>query len=480
MRSSESKRKRFCPSFLVYSTDMFRRFLFLIVAMSGSFLAILDMTIVAMAIPEMVEELKTDILTIRWVLQGYQISFAVFTLTVYSLVSRFGTKKAFVGALSGFTASSLLCAMAPSAYWLNFFRLIQGALGGVMVPTAFTIVAEAFPPQERGRGFGAFGLVIITAPALGPILGGALIQHFSFRSIFLANLPIGSAAVLLAIHALPSSREKNTPFDFSGFFMLAVSLSGLLMAASEVQLQGFRSLAVMAGLSAFLLFGLAFLRHAKEHPSPVIPVDLLAQPSFCRLMLLNAGRAFTLFSRIFLLPILLQQGFKLSPLVAGMLIAPGPILSGLSMPFFGALSDRYGPYPFLKGSVVLMVIANVMFACEKLSNNLSFVLISIALYGLALGMMNPALTSSSMNVVKPQLISAVSTYITIIMNTVGALAVALVSNLFAFSQMHWMPHLPLSSRIRQSAAICFVLLGFVMAITALALAPLKPSLERNG
>lgn len=441
--------------------------------MAASFVAILDMTIVAIALPEMVEELDSHVLALRWVLQGYTMSFAVFTLSVHKLVGRFGTKQVFTGSLSLFTAASALCALAPSAAVLNWFRVIQGAAGGVMVPTATTIIADAFPPEKRGTGFGYFGLVIITAPALGPVLGGVLLEHFGFRSIFLLNLPVGLVAMGLAACVLPQKKaDFNGKWDLPGFFLVGTALFGLLYAASEWKSLGLDSPKLWLATAAFLVAGTAFIRRARRVPDPVLPLDLLRETPFRMLMWLNLGRGFTLFARVFLLPILLQEGFGFSPLWAALCIAPGPLLSGLAMPLAGKLSDRFGPFRFIAFSTLLMVVTNLMLAAPGAAHSLGWTMVSILFYGLALGVFNPAFTSASMNAVEARWTGAVSSYITVIMNTVASLSVAVTGLLFDFGRGRLFAQLSEAAAVREGAALCFAMLGLFMLLVSPALVPL--------
>ncbi len=397
------------------------------VVMIGTFMAVLDTSIVNVALPHMMSSFGVNVDEIRWIITLYMVTFAIVTLATNHLRHVFGLKRLYLAGLTVFTLGSLLCGLAWDQTSMNVFRIVQALGGGVIFPAAMLVISECFPPRERGAAFGTFGIVIVFAPTLGPTLGGYLVDTLSWRFIFTINIPVGILALIAAEMILrPGERTPDREFDWGGFCGLALAIVGTLLALTDGQKEGWTSdytlgclAAAAAGLGLFVLVG-------RKSRHPVVDLSLFANPSFVAICLINAGRAAALFGRIFLLPIFMQSLVGYSAIATGWLLAPGALVSGLTSPWFGRLSDQRGPRPFILGGFALMGLSMYLYKDLSLSSSLSFIFWPQLLFGLGMGMMNAPLTSTAMNVVRRDQLGMVSGLLSVIMQVGGAFGVALL------------------------------------------------------
>src|SRR5439155_7739698 len=226
-----------------------------VVFVFGLFMDLLDMTITNVALPTLKFDFSTSTTTIEWVVTGYLLSLAVFIPGSGWAGDRFGTKRVFMFALSMFTTASLLCALSSSIEWLIAFRILQGVGGGMLSPVAFATLWRAFPPEERSKAAGIMVVPAAVAPASGPIVGGVLLKYTTWHWIFLINIPIGVAALLISALYLREHKEPAAGrFDPFGFALSAAGLSMLMYAIAEAGNRGFDDRRVIAfGLPALAL-----------------------------------------------------------------------------------------------------------------------------------------------------------------------------------------------------------------------------------
>ena len=289
----------------------------------GIFMDLLDMTIVNVALPSIAKDFQVADSGIEWLITGYTLSLAVFIPASGWLGDRYGTKRIFTIAIAAFTAGSLLCAMAWSLDSLIAFRVLQGIGGGMMTPVGTAMLMRAFPPNERARASTVLMIPIAIAPAVGPVLGGILVDQLSWQWIFLINLPIGILGVIFAATMLKEERQPNPgTFDKWGFFLSGAGLPLLLFGISEGPSSGWGSTKVLASIGAgvILLTALVFVELRVKQPLLTFRLfsDRMFRSGNMVMMLTAAG----MFGAIFLLPLFLQQLRGLSATQSGLTTFP--------------------------------------------------------------------------------------------------------------------------------------------------------------
>ena len=424
--------------------------------MLGLFMAVLDGNIVNVALPHMMAAFSTNTDRIRWVIESYALSYAIFTLTTSWLRERVGIKFTFIAGLVLFTGASMLCAASWNVESIMIFRVIQGIGGGIMMPTGFTLITESFPPQQRGTAFGVFGIVIVFAPTVGPTLGGYIVDSVNWRYIFYINLPVGILTFFLAM-SFVNEFKKLVPktFDFWGFAGLATFLGCLLIALTDGQREGWNSDYILSLFGISILGLLIFLLISPRAKTPILNISLFRNFHFLVIALLNVARSVALFGRMFLLPMFFQNLIGYSARTTGFLLAPGALVSGIVMPLTGPLVDRYGPKIFVFIGLIFFGLSNFMYYNLDVTTPYITILIPIIIYGIGAGMLNTPITTTAMNVVKKEYISQVSTILSVIMQVGGAFGVAMLgtilNNRAAFHQAVYAERLAPYSYVTESA-----------------------------
>ncbi len=400
----------------------------LVVVIIGSFMPILDTTIVNVALPKIMANFGSTVDQIEWVVTAYMISFAIIMPAMNWLQKMFGLKSIFMTSLVVFCLGSALCGLAWDLDSMILFRIIQAIGGGAMMPTGLTLVSEAFPPQERGMALGVWSIGAMVAPTVGPFLGGYLVDEISWRWIFYINLPIGPAAMLAALWVLPARRlsQPYHRFDFLGFGSFSVFLAFLLIALTKGQREGWDSDTILT------CFGLSFLGLSSYLISwswiqePLIDLRLLINRNFLLANIINFVRAVGIFGSLFLIPMFLQNLLQYSAWRTGIILAPSAISVAIVAPFSGFITDRIGPRLPLFLGTVLLAFSLYEYKDISLNSDYWFLLWPQLYRGIGLGLINAPLMSTALNAVRREHMGMASGLLTVIMQLGGSFGVAML------------------------------------------------------
>ncbi len=289
----------------------------------GLFMDILDTTIVNVALPQLAKDFNASTTTIEWVVTGYLLSLALWIPASGWLGDRFGTKKIFVFALVMFTLASALCGAAWSIESLVAFRILQGVGGGMLTPVGTAMLYRAYPPEERPRASSILSMVTVLAPAIGPVLGGLLVEKASWRWIFYVNLPMGIFAVVFSVLYLKEHKEPSARrFDVAGFVLAGAGLALMLFGLAEGPVRGWGSGLVVTCLVVGALTATALVVVELRIANPMLDLRLLADRSFRTPNLVSFAAYGSLIGVLFLLPQFLQGPRGLSPLQSGLTTFP--------------------------------------------------------------------------------------------------------------------------------------------------------------
>ncbi|MGQ4615232.1 DHA2 family efflux MFS transporter permease subunit [Nocardia sp. R7R-8] len=399
------------------------------VVVLGAIMSILDITVVSVAIPTFQREFDTSYAIAAWTMTGYTLALAtVIPLTGWA-ADRFGTKRLYIMALTFFVLGSLLCSTAWNIESLIAFRVIQGLGGGMLMPLGMTIMTHAAGPQRVGRVMAVLGVPMLLGPIGGPILGGWLIENFSWHWIFLINLPIGVIALTLAFIVLPSDRpEPSESFDFIGMLLASPGLALFLFGVSSIPEQGTVLAArvlIPAVIGALLM--VAFVFHAVRTEHPLIDLHLFRNRALTFAVLTMVLFAIAFFGAGLLLPTYLQQVRGESALQAGLLVAPQGIGAMLSMPIAGRFVDKIGPGKIVLVGITLISIGTAYFV--QLDADSSYLPMIGALFVMGLGMgctMMPIMTAAIQTLTHQQ-VARGSTLMNIVNQTAGSIGTATMS-----------------------------------------------------
>jgi len=315
-----------------------------IAVMFATFMEVLDTTVVNVSLPHIAGNLSATIDESTWVLTSYLVANAIILPLTGWLARHFGRKRLLMTSVAGFTISSLLCGMAPNLPLLVAFRLLQGATGGAMQPLSQAVLLEAFPPHERGKAMGFWGLGIVVAPIFGPVLGGWLTDTYSWRWVFYINLPVGIVSLVMTqLYVFdPSYLRKDTDkIDYWGIGLLALWVGALQLALDLGQERDWFSspfittLAVVCGIGV-----IAFIVRELMAKEPVIDLHVFRIRTYSTGVFLMTTLGFVLYGSLVLLPMMLQTLLGYPSLQAGIAMAPRGLGSFIGMPVVGMLIGR--------------------------------------------------------------------------------------------------------------------------------------------
>ena len=321
------------------------------------FMTALDNLVVGVALPSIRADLNGSIETLEWTVNSYTLAFAVFLLTGAALGDRFGRKRMFIVGLGIFTLASAASALAPSIEALIAARAVQGFGAAIVTPLTLTLLSEAVPAQKRGLALGVWAGVTGLGVAMGPLVGGAVVEGISWHWIFWLNVPIGLALLPLAFRLLTESRGPNERLDLAGLGLAGTGLLGLTFGIVRANALGWTSATVLASLTAGVVLLVAFLAWERHTPQPMLPPRFFRSRGFSATNAASFAMFFGTFGSVFLLSQFFQIAQGLGPLEAGARTLPWTAMPMLVAPLAGILSDRIGPRPLMVAGLALQSVA---------------------------------------------------------------------------------------------------------------------------
>jgi EmrB/QacA subfamily drug resistance transporter len=374
------------------------------VTVLGSGIAFLEATVVNVALPAIGEDLDADVTGLQWVVNGYLLTLAALILLGGSLGDRYGRRRIFNLGVIWFTVASALCALAPSIEVLVAARLIQGVGGAMLTPGSLAIIEATFHRDDRARAIGAWSALGGVAAAVGPLLGGYLIDAVSWRAIFLINLPLGAFVVYEARRHVPETRDPTVTgaLDLRGSALAALGLGGFTFALIQAPDQGLDSAAVASALAIGVIASIAFVRAERRSAQPMLPLGIFSSPQFTSANLLTFVVYAALGGVFFLLVVFLQVSLGYSPIAAGAASLPITVLMLLLSARAGALAQRIGPrLPLTIGPLVIALGMLMMRGINIGDSYAEAILPPILVFGLGLTLVVAPITATVLAAADP-------------------------------------------------------------------------------
>ena len=410
------------------------KWIVVMVVVFGSFMSILDQTVVNNALPHLQVAFSADLNSLQWILTVYALTQGVVTPTTAFFANRLGPKHFYVISLALFTLGSALCGLAWNLSVLIVFRVVQAIGGATLFPLAITLLFYEFPPNERGLAVGVLGVSALMAPAIGPTLGGYFVTFVAWRMIFYINVPVGIVAIIMAwllLRERPS--EARARFDLPGFVLAAGGLAAVLYALSNAPTYGWDSpsilITLVGGLCLLALLVVVEVQIANHGGQPLVDLRLFANGPFLFSNIANALITFSFFGSMILLPIYLQELRALSAFQAGLFTVPLAFAAALAAIVGGRLVDRFGPPVVLLPGLVLMSLSTWQLAEFQLSTPYAWILLISAIRGLGLGWLLQPLTVSALSGVARAQYTLASSLNMVTRFTFTSLGIALLATL---------------------------------------------------
>jgi EmrB/QacA subfamily drug resistance transporter len=394
------------------------------------FMVVLDNLVVSTAIPVIREDLGATIEELEWTVNAYTLTFAVFLLTGAALGDRFGRKRTFMAGVGLFTAASAAAALAPSMDWLISARAVQGLGAALVTPLTLTILSAAVPRDRRGMALGAWSGIAGLAVAMGPLVGGAVVDGISWQWIFWLNVPVGLALLPLATR-LQESYGPDRALDLPGLALASGGLLGIVWGLVNGNGDGWTSPAIVGSLVAGAVLLGAFVAWELRTSRPMLPMRLFRSRAFSAANGASLFMYFGMFGSIFLLTQFFQTAQGYSPFEAGLRVLPWTAMPMVVAPIAGALSDRVGGRPFMAGGLALQAVGLAWIAAvsEPTAGYASFVGPFIV-SGIGMGMFFAPVANVVLSAVRPQEEGKASGANNAIREVGGVLGVAVLASVF--------------------------------------------------
>jgi EmrB/QacA subfamily drug resistance transporter len=428
----------------------------------GSFLTILSISMINIALPVLMVDFDTSLSTVQWTLTGFMLSLGTIAPLTGYLGDKFGYKRVYLYAIIGFTVFSLLCGFAWSALSLIIFRVIQGLFSGLVLPATMTIIFQVIPRPKQPMAVSLWALAAMLAPAFGPTLSGWLIQYYSWKWLFFINVPIGLLAIVLIMMMIPNYRiSVAKSLDIMGLITVVLSSLSLLVALSEGHAWGWTSWRIL-GLIVFGFINLAlFIWRESKAPEPLLNLRVFKNVRFTLTLITSTIVTISLYSGTFLTPLFLQKVQHVTPLDTGLILLPASLAMAVAMPLVGKLYTWLGPRALTIPGVVLIVVGTLAVSWLSISTSHLYVIfwMTVRNLGVALTMM-PASNAGMEEI--PVILSGHASAITNwVRNVFGSFAIALFSSLLA---THTISHITDLSQAGAGSKETITLLSFTMSV----------------
>src|SRR3954469_15142169 len=369
----------------------------------ATFMLLLDITIVNVALPDIARDLRSSFTDLQWVIDAYALSLAALLLTAGSLADLFGRRLGFTGGLAVFTAASLLCALAGSPLFLDLARALQGVGAAAMFATSLALLAANFQGRERGTAFGVWGATTGAAVAVGPLVGGILTESVGWQSIFLINVPIGIGAIAVTLTRVSESRDPDAAgIDWAGLVTFSGGLFLLIFALVRGNAEGWGSPLIVSFLIGAVVLLCAFVVVERRQKRPMFDLTLLRKPAFTGASIAAFALSASLFSMFLYMTLYIQNALGYSPLQAGLRFLPTTLLSFFVAPIAGKLSARFPVRLMIGAGLGSVGVGLLLMAHLDADWSWTALLPGFVLTGIGTGLVNPPLASTAVGVVPPQ------------------------------------------------------------------------------
>jgi EmrB/QacA subfamily drug resistance transporter len=367
------------------------------------FMIMLDNTVVNVALPSIQKDLNSSISGLEWTVNAYTLSFAVLLVTGGRLGDIFGRRRMFLFGVVVFGLSSAFIGLSQSEAWLVVGRAVQGIGAAFMMPATLSIISNAFPPHERGKAIGTWAGVSAMALAIGPVVGGFLVENVSWQSIFFLNVPVAALAVFVTLAATRESRDESSTHhvDIPGVAFISAGLATLVLALVEGNSWGWDSPQIIALLAVSVASLVAFAIAEQRVPEPMVDFGFFRSKSFLGSNLVAFIVTFAMLAMFFFLALYMQNIKGYSPLEAGVRFLPSTAVIIVAGPISGRLSDRIGPRPLMVTGLLIVAASLFWQGHLEVDTSYGFLVGAFVLMGLGMGLVMSPMSTAAMNAVDP-------------------------------------------------------------------------------
>ncbi len=382
---------------------MERKWWTLVAVCFGTFMLLLDITVVNVALPDIQIALHSSFADLQWVVDAYALTLAAFLLTAGVLGDMYGRRGMFAIGLVLFSAASLTCGLATSPLMLNLSRAAQGVGGAIMFATSLALIAQAFSGRERGTAIGVYGAVVGGAVAVGPLVGGAITSGIGWRWIFFVNIPIGVVAVVITLAKVDNAKvSTGRRIDWLGFATFTSSLFLLVFALVQGNAKGWGSTYIVSMLVGSAVLMVVFVVGEWRQSDPMLDLGLFRRPAMVGVSLGSFTLSASIFAMFLYLTLYLQTVLGYSPFQAGVRFLPLTVLAFIVAPIAGKLTVRVQSRFMMSLGLLLVALACELMSHVQATSSWLALLPGFVVGGVGIGITNPVLASGAVSVVPPE------------------------------------------------------------------------------
>ncbi|WP_378954082.1 DHA2 family efflux MFS transporter permease subunit [Pelosinus sp. sgz500959] len=412
------------------------------VTVIGSFMSILDTSIVNIAIPKMMAVFSVGTDDAQWILTAYMLTMGVIQPATGYLCEAFGTRRMYLLSLMVFTMGSFFCGVAWNNDSMIVFRILQAIGGGLIIPVTMTIVYKVFPIEQRNIAMGIWGISAMVAPAVGPTLSGYLVEYWDWRLIFTINIPIGVigyGAAALVLREMPFSRHEK--FDIAGFITSALGLFCLLLALSKGTEEGWTSAYIIALFYTSIASLTLFVFIELQHENPILDLRIFRDWNFTFSMITTFVGTMGLYGAIFMVPLFMENLRGYTAMQTGVLLFPSAATAGLLMPIAAKLADRFGAKPVVVAGIFLLGAGTMPLMYMDMDTSYEYVMGVMVVRGLGLGLFMMPVTVMGMTNIPLDKVSRASSINNALRQISGSMGIAILTTVLQNRQILHLQHI---------------------------------------
>jgi EmrB/QacA subfamily drug resistance transporter len=398
----------------------------------GSFLCVLASATINLALEILTEHFQTTLSSVQWTLTGFMLAMGTTAPVVGYLGEKFSYKRLYLFSLIGFTLTSALCAAAWDEYSLIFFRVLQGAFSGLIIPATMSIIYQIIPRERQAMAVSLWGLAAMLAPAFGPTLSGWILQNFDWPWIFLMNIPLGLVAILLVYLYIPYYRLSiPKSFDTLGFITVVLSSTSLLLALGQGHNWGWGSWKVMLLLAFGVIMLVLFIWRELTAETPLLNLKVFKNSRFTINAIIANILTISLYSGTLLTPIFLQRIQHVSAMDTGLILLPASLAMALAMPFVGKLYSIVGPRWLMSVGIVLLTVGTLTLSWLSIDVSHSYIIWWMIVRNLGIALVMMPSSNAGMEEIPAKLSGHASSISNWTRNVFGSFAIAIFTTLLA-------------------------------------------------
>lgn len=411
----------------------------------GAFFAILNETLLNIALTTLMGEFNITLPTVQWMATGFMLVMGIVIPVSAIMLQWFTTRQLFLGTMTVFTIGTIICAMAPTFSVLLVGRLIQAVGTGLLMPIIFNVFLLIYPPHKRGKIMGLIGLVIMFAPAIGPTLSGIIVEYLGWRFLFITVIPFALFSIVFAYKFLINVSEVTKPkIDILSIVYSTVGFGSIIYGFSAVGESdaGFLSLNVLIALIAGVMGIVLFSFRQFKLEDPVMDLRVFKYPMYTHAVIMFLIIIMTMFASEIILPIYMQGPLALSAATAGLILLPGSLLNGAMSPFMGHLFDKFGPRVLMIPATIVLSGTMFMMSRLHLDTPLWVIIIGYILLMLSVSAIMMPAETNGLNQLPKQLYPHGTAVMTTLQPVAGAIGVSVFISIMNARQLHYLRHVP--------------------------------------